>query len=307
MGKGIPVIVGEVLFDVFTADNKTVLGGAPFNVAWHLQGFGLQPLMVTAVGADEHGNQVIKTMAEWGMDTRCVKVDNKHPTGSVTVSLQDGIPSYDILAEQAYDFIDAEPVLKVLGEEEADSFGVMYYGSLVSRTERSQAQVSSLSEGLQLPCFVDINLRTPWWSHETVDKALNNARWVKLNEEELAVVMHEEVMDEKTIPDNVLKIMAQRCLDQFSLELLIVTLGDKGAFCVTQEGVVEGEPERVSQVVDTVGAGDSFSAVMIYGLQQHWPLQTTLNRALKFAAKICEIRGATTTDRSLYDSFLRQW
>jgi fructokinase len=293
--QGNPVIVGEVLFDCFP-DGTAVLGGAPFNVAWHLHGLGLSPLMITAVGDDEHGQQVIKAMQDWGMDTRGVQIDRQHPTGQVAVSLQGGMPSYEIVPQQAYDFIDEQYAGALLQDE---SHALIYHGSLVARTDRSRGMLDSLVRHTLLPPFVDINLRKPWYTHADVDHFLKQSRWVKLNDEELVIVMQNEGED--------IRSLAWQCFERYALELLIVTLGEQGALAITPNGLIEGEPVVASQVVDTVGAGDSFSAVIIAGLIRQWPLPIALERALQFAAAVCEMRGATTSDRTLYQRFLEQW
>jgi len=296
--QGSPVIVGEVLFDCFP-DGAAVLGGAPFNVAWHLQGLGLSPLMISAVGDDQHGQQVLQSMREWGMDTRGVQIDRRHSTGQVTVSLQDGMPSYNIVPDQAYDFINEDSVHDATRNE---LHALLYHGSLVARTERSRSMLDAIVEKSALPAFVDINLRAPWYQAGDIEHFMQRSRWVKLNDEELAIVMRNKEDSRQDV-----KQLAQQCFDRHGLELLIVTLGDQGALALTKDGLIEGKPVRAAQVIDTVGAGDSFSAVMIAGLIQHWPLEVTLQRALQFAVAVCEIRGATTRDQTLYQRFLEQW
>ena len=297
--QGNPVIVGEVLFDCFP-DGTAVLGGAPFNVAWHLHGLGLSPLMITAVGDDEHGQQVMQAMQGWGMDTRGVQVDRQHPTGRVAVSLQGAMPSYEIVPEQAYDFIDEQCAGAVLQNE---SHALMYHGSLVARTTRSRGMLDTLVNQTLLPSFVDVNLRKPWYTRADIDHFLKQSRWVKLNDEELMIVMQSEAGGKGKGISN----LARQCYARYALELLIVTLGDQGALALTQNGLIEGAPVAATQLVDTVGAGDSFSAVIIAGLIRQWPLPLALERALQFAAAVCEIRGATTRDRTLYRRFLEQW
>jgi len=292
-----PVIIGEVLFDCFP-DDAAVLGGAPFNVAWHLQGFGLSPLMISGVGNDEHGKMVLENMREWGMDTHGIQVDSQHPTGRVTISLEQGQPSYDIRAEQAYDFIDADRVIEVLG---AKDYSLLYHGSLLTRTPRSRLMLDKVLETAMLPAFVDINLRAPWWQRDDVRQSLSQASWVKLNEDELLTIM--EVDNDSTTG---LFEYAREMLEQFDLQMLIVTQGDQGAFCVTRDDMISGAPVA-ADVVDTVGAGDAFASVSILGLTHGWPLATILERALEFAATICERRGATTSDQALYDKFIKEW
>ena len=296
--QGSPVIVGEVLFDCFP-DGAAVLGGAPFNVAWHLQGLGLSPLMITAVGDDQHGQQVVKAMQDWGMDARGVQIDSQHPTGQVAVSLQEGMPSYEIVPDQAYDFIDEQIAGSVLQDE---TRALLYHGSLVARTARSRGMLDTLVSQTGLPAFVDINLRKPWYTVADIDHFLQRSRWVKLNDEELAIVMQDDTGGSEDI-----RRLAQACFERYALQLLIVTRGEHGALALTREGLVEGAPVLATHLVDTVGAGDSFSAVMIAGLIQQWPMAVALERALQFAAAVCEIRGATTHDRGLYQRFLQQW
>jgi len=180
-----PLVIGEVLFDSFP-DGHAVLGGAPFNVAWHLQGFGVSPLMVSSVGDDKHGERVLKIMQQWGMDTRAMQINSEHPTGQVTVSLQDGQPSYDICADQAYDHIRFEPIVALLNQckTQHQTFNLLYHGSLYTRTPAAQQTLQQLQASIDTKTFVDVNLRPPWWSRDDVMRLLQKATWVKLNEDE---------------------------------------------------------------------------------------------------------------------------
>ena len=292
-----PLIVGEVLFDVFP-DGTSVLGGAPFNVAWHLQGFGLSPVMISSVGEDEHGKMVLESMHKWDMNTQGIQISKQFPTGEVTVSLQDGQPSFDIRADQAYDHIDSDQVLSLLGQKD---FSLLYHGSLITRTAHSRDMLDRVLDTAVVPTFVDINLRSPWWNKDGVEQSLRQATWVKLNEDELITIM--EVDSDSTTG---LFEYAREFLDRYDLELLIVTQGEHGAFCISKNDMISGSPVAAT-IVDTVGAGDSFSAVMILGLTHGWPLAQTLERALEFAAAICEQRGATSMDRALYDRYMKKW
>jgi fructokinase len=296
--KNNPAIFGEVLFDCFP-DGSAVLGGAPFNVAWHLHGLGMAPLMITAVGKDEHGEQVQQTMRQWGMDTRAVQTNPDFPTGRVRIEFVNGEPAYEIVPDQAYDHIDIGPVEPLLS---VDSHNILYHGSLIARTQHTRDNLNTLISDCGLPTFVDINLRAPWWEEEQVHEVLAKAQWVKLNQDELSIITGRPVGDRQQIISAAKDLFADR-----SMQLLIVTLGGQGAVCVSEQGIVEGEPVPVNNLVDTVGAGDSFSAVMITGIMKQWPLQQTLARALEFASAVCEMRGATTTDKSLYQRFLSKW
>lgn len=297
--SGRPVIFGEVLFDVFP-DGKAVLGGAPFNVAWHLQGFGLQPMFISRIGADANGEKVLQNMREWGMDTAGIQQDPSHPTGTVEVALHEGQPTFTILPEQAYDYIDAGQALHTLGGE---TYSLLYHGSLIARSEPNRETLACLHKKIALPVFLDVNLRPPWWSMKQINRLLAGARWVKMNDEELVRTSPEGKQTSNTLED-----MAKRLSRTHQLEVLMVTRGASGAFLVTDDRpIVSTPPTGVRNLVDTVGAGDAFSAVMIMGLIQHWPYDDSLRRAGEFAATVCQIRGATPRDRELYRRFRHRW
>ena len=131
-----PCFFGEILIDVFP-DGREVLGGAPFNVAWHLQGFGLAPLLISRVGADAAGERIRAAMAAWGMRLDGLQTDPEHPTGRVTVSLRDGEPSFDIVTDSAWDFISADELPDLIP-------ALVYHGSLALRHRVSAATLEAL-------------------------------------------------------------------------------------------------------------------------------------------------------------------
>ncbi len=290
---GRPVIYGEVLFDCFP-DGSRVLGGAPFNVAWHLQGFGLRPVFVSRVGSDALGDEVVSVMAEWGMDVDCVQRDPVHPTGRVEVSLDGGQPSYTILPDQAYDFIEP-PAL------EEEGYSLLYHGTLIERGPVSGKTLARLHRQSGLSPFMDVNLREPWWERGAVMAGVRRARWVKLNDEEL------EALSGCSLDREQLRPSAERLRAEAGLDLLVVTLGADGAWILSPQGAHFGEPVEVEEVADTVGAGDAFSSVVLLGLLRGWRVPVILDRALQFAARICTQRGATRADPALYEEYLQRW
>jgi len=283
-----PLIFGEVLFDVMP-DGTRVLGGAPFNVAWHLEAFGLRPLMITRVGTDDSGDEVLAAMASWGMDTSGVQRDDTYPTGRVEVDLDDGEPTFHILPDQAYDHLDGGLAVRSAA---GSTFSLLYHGSLISRGDVSGSSLDDLAKGFRAPVFVDVNLRDPWWNREDVVASVRRATWVKLNEAEIALLAG--ASDTKT---------ATVFLGDHELDAIIVTKGGRGAVVVDGGGVFEATPPAEVEVVDTVGAGDAFSAVFILGLSKGWSTDVALGRALEFAAAVCTLAGATTADRRVYDEF----
>jgi fructokinase len=292
-----PLLFGEVLYDSFP-DGSLVLGGAPFNVAWHLRGFGLAPLLVSRVGDDSLGERVLAAMIEWGLDTSGMQKDPHHPTGRVLVSFKEREPSFQIIPGQAYDFIDAGAAEGLLRD---GRYQLLYHGSLIARSPSARAALNMFRDA-RLPLFVDINLRDPWWSRPWLDDALHRARWAKLNEQELRVVSNGNDASE---PD--LRTRAERLRQTYGLELLLVTRGQAGAIASAEGAAAASAPGAHSAIVDTVGAGDAFSAAAILGLLHGWPLAQLVERAGDFATSVCLIRGAIGHDRDLYRRHLRTW
>lgn len=296
--SGRPLIFGEVLFDTFQ-DGVEVLGGAPFNVAWHLRGFGLSPLFVSRIGEDARGTRVLDAMRDWGLDTAGVQRDPEHPTGTVRVTLSGGQPSFEIVPDQAYDFIADESVREALANE---SVALMYHGSLALRNPASRATVEALRSRIGVPVFMDVNLRPPWWNADVLKKFLPEATWVKLNDDELI-----ELGAISGTAQADLESAARAFAGHYGLQVLILTRGARGATVFDVDRAVNGAPPVVERLVDTVGAGDAFSAVTILGLMRGWSISRILPRALEFAARICAQRGATANDPELYRQFMTRW
>lgn len=286
-----PFIFGEVLFDRFP-DGHIVLGGAPFNVAWHLQAFGQAPTFISRVGDDTLGRRIRSAMQAWGLTTAGLQLDSQHPTGTVEVRFNNGEPAYDIVRDRAYDHIDSASLPH-------GTPALLYHGTLVLRGPHSRQALKALKTTHDTPIFVDVNLRPPWWDPETTHAVLATARWVKLNGEELALLMG---------AGKKLEVNALELLQRHGLELLIVTRGERGAMVISRGGkksVVA--PPSAQVVVDTVGAGDAFSSAFVLGLILRWPLELTLSRAQDFASAIVGVRGATVQDKGFYQPFLEQW
>jgi fructokinase len=281
-------IFGEVLFDHFP-DGNQVLGGAPFNVAWHLQAFGQSPRIVSRVGRDAEGAQVRAAMEDWGLATDHLQTDPVRPTGQVAVSFDDGEPSYDIVADCAYDNI--EPIT-------AAPCQLLYHGSLAARSAGSAGALRQLRASGPQTIFVDVNLRPPWWQTGAVQELLQGAHWVKLNSDELALLAGNATSAD---PES-------DFLQRYALRGLLVTHGARGAELLLASGKrLQVAPMADNEVVDTVGAGDAFAAVMLLGLLNDWAMPVVLERAQQFAGALVGRRGATVSDREFYRKFSRQW
>ncbi len=293
------LIFGEVLFDCFE-DSNTVLGGAPFNVAWHLQAFGCAPLFVSRVGDDELGEKIRQSMQTWGMDTSGLQCDSAHPTGTVQVKLIDDEPNYEIVPNRAWDFIDAREIPDI-------SPGLIYHGSLALRSPRSAGALQTLKDTSAASVFMDINLRQPWWEKVQLEKLVADAAWVKLNEHELRALVHADDKIDGVAGDD-MQMNAANLIDRYNLQLAIVTMGAAGAFAMDGNGAVfDIAPAGSSTIVDTVGAGDAFASVCILGLLCGWGVDTILPRAQTFASAVVGQRGATIADRAFYEPLLQQW
>lgn len=287
---GRPLLFGEVLFDQFP-DGARVLGGAPFNVAWHLRALGLAPWVVSRVGTDGAGDEILAAMGAWDLDPSGIQRDPRRPTGQVRVQLAEGQPRFEILPDQAYDAIslpdaDALPAVALL-----------YHGSLALREPTSRHSLATLRARSIAPVLVDVNLRTPWWERTAVDNLLDGARWCKLNQEELVAL----VGLGDPLP------AARRLLGRHSLAGVFVTLGGAGAAAVTADGFEDVQPAPQTELADTVGAGDAFAAVLVAGLLQDWPLPLILGRAQQLAAAVCGLRGAVAPDPGFYEGFRSDW
>lgn len=285
-----PFIIGEVLFDEFSSGQR-VLGGAPFNVAWNLQGLGLMPLFVSAVGTDDEGREVQARMEAWGMDTTALQVTEKWPTGRVRVDLDGAEPKFSILDKQAYDEIQLPA-----HDASRSEFSLLYLGSLAYRSTTSRSTINRMMNEADLPRFVDINIRQPWFNRESAAKLLDRAEWIKLNVEELSFLANTECRTTRQIAE---AVAALRSL--YRAQRFFITCGASGAYAIEEDReVLFAEAPKPTPFIDAVGAGDAFSAAVIVGIDRGLPLTDILTTAVQYASNTCKIQGATSTIRAHY-------
>lgn len=296
--NGTVVLFGEVLADVFP--DQTVLGGAPFNVARHLKAFGQNPVLVTRLGNDTLGNEVLDVMMRNGMETLGVQCGNRYPTGRVQVHIKNGEHRFEITPQQAYDFIHPA-VARMIALSVHPT--LVYFGTLAQRQEVSRRALKTLLRSTSAMRFLDINLRLPWYNDKILRQSLQYANVVKLNADELAILA-------KTfaLPGNENEQIVS-LLRQFNLEQAVITCGEDGAWQINREGkrIDVGVKNKLTRLMDTVGAGDGFAAVCILGTLKRWPVPKTLERAISFATAICEIRGAIPNHVDFYKPFSQEW
>ena len=285
-------IFGEVLFDHFP-NGKAVLGGAPFNVACHLQALGYPPCLISRIGTDSEGAAVITAMQTRGMEISGMQQDDKFATGAVRITLNAGEPSYDILDNQAYDFISDK------GKATNITTGLFYHGSLALRNKVSRQSFEKLKAQHHGKIFFDVNLRQPWWNKKEVLNWLDQANWVKLNLEEFHLL--------QSSPKNIHRSM-KLFLKEHAIECLIVTFGKQGAIAINITGEeVEVMPNHEVVIIDTVGAGDAFASILMLGIYKNWPLTLSMDRAQAFASAIVGQQGATVSDMKFYQNFINSW
>ena len=297
-GRNRVYVFGEVLYDCFP-NSDPVLGGAPFNVAWHLHAFGIDVELVSAVGDDELGHNILTKMRDWGMSTRYVQVLKNHPTGRVEVSFADNEPQYSIRQGVAYDFIDTTALPQDLEN------AILYHGSLALRNEDSLFSLKQvIQENSHFRRFIDINIREPWFDIGKIGDLLYRADCLKINADELALLAKFNNINEADW-----KFCAKLLKTEYDIVNLLVTRGAEGAMLFDADGleISAGEPPRSATFVDSVGAGDAFAAVSLLGYINDWDWQTSMERAQAFASFIVTQRGATTDSNAVYDDFKNFW
>lgn len=245
--------LGEILWDVFP--DKKRLGGAPLNVALRLNTYGAEVAMVSALGKDTIGDEALLEIASFQLDTKYIQ-RNAMPTGQVTVVLdKKGSASYTIEENVAWDEIQETPEnLKIVDEADA-----LVIGSLAFRESANLKTVASFIEKSSFTVF-DLNLRAPHYDLEIVVGLMEAADMIKLNDEELELIVMAMSIEGETLADE-LKLLSAMT----ETPTICVTLGAEGAMMYHKGGIFE-QVGFTAKVVDTVGAGDSFLATLIYGL-----------------------------------------
>jgi fructokinase len=303
------LVFGEALVDEFPTEQ--VVGGAPFNVARHLSAFMAPALMITRIGRDRNGGAVRAEFERFAMRDTGLQTDPMEETGRVVVerSSQGQGHSFRILPRQAYDFIDAAAAAASLAEVDA---GIVYFGTLAQREEASRAALTAVLAATPATRYLDLNLRSGQYEEGTVTRSLQAADIVKVNEEELQALFQWYFQigpNEPALATEEVHAACRALMDRFSLETLIVTLGHRGSVVFLPDGGLIANRDNPAPpfVIDTVGAGDAFSAIFLLGRARGWPLELTLARANEFAGAICAVAGAVPRDLNFYDKWVKRW
>lgn len=274
------VCFGEVLWDIFPAGEK--IGGAPLNVALRLNALDISSTIVSKIGKDQLGERLIEFVKEQGLQTQYIQQDPQFETGKVNVTLdQNGSASYKIAYPTAWDKIQANPLL----EEKVSKADIFLYGSLIARDDVSHQTLLKLLSIAPYKVF-DVNLRAPHYTNELLIDLMQKADFIKFNDEELNEISLAMGCDEKTL-EGQLKFIAK----QTNTKQICVTKGGDGALLLEDDHFYNHKGFKVD-VVDTVGAGDSFLATLLEGLLTSKPPEVAIENACAMGAMVASNAGA---------------
>ena len=276
------IAIGEIVWDCLPSGKQ--LGGAPLNFAFFAKVLGADAYAVSAVGNDVLGDETLAVAATTGVCLDYVQ-RNSLPTSRVLVTLSDaGIPQYEIVEGVAWDAIDvAEDALKLVKDA-----SVICWGSLAQRTEKSRESVLAFLDAAPDTCIkvFDINIRQHYYSRDVIEASLKRSNILKLNEDELPLVAQMLGVDGNE------KEIVSSLMDMYSLKYLIYTHGADFSEVYSADGEYSHIPTPKVSVADTVGAGDSFTAVFVTSLLSGKSVKESHNLAVEVSAFVCTQNGA---------------
>ncbi|QIA07712.1 carbohydrate kinase family protein [Draconibacterium halophilum] len=273
--------IGEVLWDRIPSGAKP--GGAPMNVALHLNAIGLDASIASSVGNDSAGKQLIDFLQNLGVDTSLVQTDKKLPTSEVLVHLDsNNNASYEICEPVAWDNIQLTNDLA----KKAESAGLFIYGSLASRNQTTRETLLRLLDNDAVR-LIDVNLRKPYDKQDVLELLLAKSDIVKLNDDELHIFASWNGIEKKTE-----KELIKWFVQHYKVEMLCVTRGEKGAAMFHENKLYEHPGFKV-EAVDTVGAGDAFLAGLVASFLQKKSPSEALTFACATGAFVASKAGAT--------------
>lgn len=286
--------IGEILFDVYP--NYKKLGGAPFNFLYHIWKLTGNGKFISSVGKDDEGNEILHELQKRNFDVSEIQIDDTYPTGLVEVNLDENkVPEFNILENRAYDFISINSNFTQIVE----SSDLFYFGTLAQRNDVTRGTIESLAN-INTKNFCDLNIRQNFYNKEIINNSLVNSNVLKLNFEELELVnkllLGDEFQFEKT---------AFTVTEKFEIDLLCITLGEKGAYLFKGDEKSHYK-ESVDKIVDTVGAGDAYASILAIGYLLGWKLSRINELASKFSAEICTIEGAIPGDDNFYNKYIER-
>ncbi len=271
---------GEVLWDIFPKHKK--IGGAPLNVALRLKSMGIDSSIITKIGNDDLGKDIMKYVEERGLPTNTFQVDKQYKTGEVLVILDhENTATYEINQPVAWDFIEYSEVIK----EEVKRSDAIIFGSLASRNDASRDTLFQLLDIAKFK-ILDVNLRPPHYDAILLSELMKKADFIKLNDEELVEICAHFKIHKNTLEDQVKAIATYTNTNQ-----ICITKGGKGATLFYNNAFCNNSGYKV-KVVDTVGAGDSFLATLISELLHGNDPQKSIDFACAVGAMVAGSKGA---------------
>ena len=278
------VAFGEALWDLLPTG--PVLGGAPLNFAYRVNSLGHPSIIVSRLGKDDLGSKVREQIINLGMDDTCLQWDDAYPTGTVDIYFdEDKNPNYTIIDNVAYDYIESSTDLEnIVKNADCLCFGTLAQRNTVSR----QSLLSLLSIFSGKFALLDINLRKNCYSAETLKISLEQANVLKLNDEELAVLVGLLGLQGDSVPDQ-----AENLLKHADLEYCVLTLGERGAFALSHRGEKIYSPGYHISLVDPCGSGDGFAAGFIHVLLEGGFLEQACRLGNALGAMVAQQEGAT--------------
>ena len=283
MNNTIVVGMGEALWDVLPEGKK--IGGAPANFAYHVSQFGLDSRVVSAVGDDKLGMEILDNFRAKKLNTMVEIVP--YPTGTVQVELDaEGVPCYDIKEGVAWDNIPFTPALEGLARQtRAVCFGSLAQRSVVSR-ETINRFLDAMPDGEEQYKIFDINLRQGFYTKEILCNSMRKCNILKINDEELVTISRMFGYPGIDLQDKCWILLAK-----YNLKMLILTCGVNGSYVFTPGEVSFVETPKV-EVADTVGAGDSFTAAFVASILKGLPIPEAHKLAVETSAFVCTQNGA---------------
>jgi fructokinase len=277
--------IGEILWDVFPHGRK--LGGAPANFTYFVKNLGHDGLIVSRIGNDSLGREILDSLKELGLAEDFIQIDLKHPTGTVGVRIDDnGQPDYVINENVAWDFLGLSDRWKELsGKADIICFGTLAQRSLKSR--RTIVDFLKMAAGGAIKVF-DINLRQEFYSPKIIFQSLELATILKLNEVELELLKN--LMGCPQRRDDV--GFCRKLMDKYDVELICITRGKDGSLLIDRNGYYDHPGYKIS-IADTVGAGDAFTAAMVIRYLDGGTLEEMSNSANRLGSWVSSHTGPT--------------
>ena len=275
---------GEILFDTY--ENGKCIGGAPFNFSAHIARNGMEAYLLSAIGNDVLGMEAIEKVKQYGVITDFIHVHSHYNTGECRVTLDNnGIPNYNLVTDVAYDHI---PLPTGLQNYHFDAF---YFGTLALRSVQNKETVQAILNFKNYnEVFVDMNIRKPFCSLESMQLALDNATILKVSDEELPTVMNEVFGLGNYSSDEMFSHISIRSP---KIKLIIVTCGAEGSLAYDTINQKKYQCDAVhTDVVSTVGAGDSFSASFLAHYLKNYNIYECLAYASKVSAYVVSQKEA---------------